>query len=181
MRLRERQPAPQEQSEKRRRGLLAGTAALAGETSREMVVMPMVQAWVDATQVMAFLDTGASHSLVNPQIVDTLQKEVTPLGSRMTFRWIGGDYTCDAKGIVKGLRVRIASYITHYDFYVVDMGFDVVLGLDFLRPQSRCGISRLMRCISGVRRMLLSTETAKPIAATVAMPRPNLLRRYSRV
>lgn len=45
---------------------------------------------------------------------------------------------CDAGEAVGGARIRVASYATTYDIYVVNMGFRVVLGLDFLRHAKPC-------------------------------------------
>lgn len=45
-----------------------------------------------------------------------------------------GVYTCGAQGIVQGIRVRIASYLTHYVFFVA-MGSGVVRVLDFPRHE----------------------------------------------
>ncbi|PHJ16703.1 hypothetical protein CSUI_009480 [Cystoisospora suis] len=122
------------QAEGRRSGLLLCTTAVFNDQADEtMMVLPLIPPQVESTQVMAFLDTGATRSLVSPQIAGTLRKEVSLLGEKMTFKWIRGEFSCDAREVVKGVKIRIASYITTYDLYVVDMGFDVILGLDFLR------------------------------------------------
>lgn len=80
-------------------------AGLAGETGKEMVVAPVVQAW---SQIMAFLDTAVSYSLANAGAAGELQEGVAPLGSRTTCRWIGGGPTRGAKGIAKGTSRRTA-------------------------------------------------------------------------
>ncbi|PHJ20386.1 hypothetical protein CSUI_005779, partial [Cystoisospora suis] len=38
----------------------------------------------------------------------------------------------EAGRLIKGVRIRIASYITRYDLYVADINHDVLLGFDFL-------------------------------------------------
>lgn len=81
-----------------------------------MMVFPLVPAQVEPAQVMAFLDTGATRPFVSPQIAGTLHKEITLLGEKMTFKRIRGESSYDAREIVKGAKIRIASYILHTIF-----------------------------------------------------------------
>lgn len=54
-----------------------------------MLVLPLVPAWVETTQVMAFLDTEATRPLIT-RLAGTLQKEITPRKVKIPFTWKRG-------------------------------------------------------------------------------------------
>ena len=129
---------------------------------------PRVSIDVDGIRVRALVDTGASHSLISSRLYHKLPK-IAPLGTGPTLYGLGRQ-----RLDVEGSTFVSVGGMTQQVIVLPRLDFDLLLGIDFLRPCVIDGPQKLLVVGTKKYNLMYNNEPFQEVGATSTLPEAHL-------
>ena len=98
---------------------------------RNAALLAGLQLTMMGKEVLALLDTGATHSFVSPRLVDELQLRTIPTQDVIEMVVASGG-TITVKGKPPGVKFKVGKFYTMAEMLVAPVPYSVILGADWL-------------------------------------------------